>query len=152
VEFEKRLSELEKSNIMTAVLGKARELISGTDAVDEDQDADNADIDQDSGDFLEADAPTEPAEEDLEDQPGTPEGANFFSVVRNTDEGEEVVGDEAERDEEEEVSYDGAVEALMSMMLSEELSKHHDFKNNPVACPLCMEDDTAEQELKVDPI
>lgn len=137
-EYQERVQAIGKSSFMEEILKLTRKALEeAPDDIDIDDDA----VDQETGMFVE-DVPDELAEEDLEDQDDT---LGQDSVQVQVDEEEYLRSPDAES----EVPYADAAKTFMEILLQGSLSQHNDYKNNPVHCPLCEQDETIPRKFKV---
>ncbi|KAK7981593.1 hypothetical protein PG988_003831 [Apiospora saccharicola] len=142
-QWDERLDSLERSHFWDDVLHKARADMQDASHDDED-DSNDPTVNHATGFFHEGPMIEYPEEPDLEDQSPTDktDGSYDRDTVQVGDEGFEP------EDDQKDVPYDNAAKAFMDHIMGNTFSRYTTFKYNPVQCPSCLEDPTAEPESK----
>lgn len=146
-EYRVRVSRLESSDFMERVLAQAREAVKT--APDDLDDSSDPLVNQETGLFLQGDMEMEQEEEDLEDQQAGDDGEPPVRQIDAEKDGEARPGGDPLFEGQPEISYESAVRSFMTMLLEGSMSEYRDWKNNPVPCPLCQEDETVPKDIRV---
>jgi len=141
--YKDRVSRLNASSFVDHILRQAQQCLkSAPNQVDDLLDEGNALVDPATGELvLPEDVADDPPDEDAEDRI---EEGQEPEVLGNAELEEDGNGDVTDT-----VTYDLAAKVFMGTLLENQLTGRRDWKNNPIRCPLCVDDHTVDESQRV---